>query len=57
MDKQLAEQLVERLRSLDEPMGELMELVEQIPENERNPFQAGLGGVMRGLYADLMSPF
>jgi len=57
MEKQLAEQLVRKLHALDGSMGDVMELIEQISdEDEKGPFRVGLGGVMRGVYADLMRP-
>ena len=57
MDKNLAEQLMNKLHSLDAPINDAVELVEQIPdEDERKRFRKGLGEMMGHIYTDLMIP-
>ena len=57
MDKHLAEQLMKKLHSLDEPINDACELVEQIAdEHEMRRFRKGLGELMGHIYTDLMIP-
>lgn len=57
MDKQLAEQLMEKLHSLDGPINDACELVEQIADkDEMRRYRKGLGELMGHIYTDLMMP-
>lgn len=47
MDKNLAEQVIKRLKVFDGPLDDLINLVEQIPdEDERLRFRSGVGEAM-----------
>lgn len=57
MERQLAEQLLEKLNKLFTPLGDAMELVAQISEvDERKRFQDALAEVMGRAHFDLVSP-
>lgn len=57
VDKNLAEQLLEKLNGLNAPFNDAVELSEQIADvNERSRFRKRLGELMGYAYTDLIMP-
>lgn len=57
MDKNLAAQLIKKLHNLDGPLGEVLDLTEQLPdEEERRRFRGSVGDLIARVYTQLMVP-
>ncbi len=57
MDKNLAKQLIQKLQDLDEPMGDVIDVIEQIPdEEEMRRFRGEIGDLIARVYTKLMVP-
>lgn len=57
MDRSLAAEIIKKVRSLDELLGDLEAQLRQIPdESERRPLLRALGGIIVDLDAGLVRP-